>query len=752
MSELKFRAAWFPNIRSKVGTLKQIDGLFTESTAQNLPQMYRDNGSEYNIRKSRLPCYAVSTRHLSRQKNNGDNCAKAHTGLIAIDVDGFGNVPAAQDHRDRMQDMPGCVTAFLSPSHHGVKGIFRVDPIPSTAAEHTLAWGAVAARVQETLGVHVDDSGKDVTRLTYCSWDTHAEYWEDIPPLRWQKHAPADNSMDSGTIERPQTHTEGAQGANGRGGDIPVSMDLQRHLAGWAEPASCWAAMRDAAADFWMNWTTWEMYANLTPQSIIDCLTRFAKRTGHEKYVGREIERLVTDTVEKYDRGTYTPKPYDKATWALRDDKPAADGGNGAERDENAPKVLSAFMHDHRAIVAEILDDMTIALRYNTRAKRIEYSYLIGAEWIEMTDGFFHKLRSEMRADYRVLRRDANKKPYEWPINISEADLHSALKAIGHDNQIDPFENWLYEKVAKTRWDGEHRIERLYIDLFGALDDPLTRWAGRYLFLGVIQRTENPGCQLDEFPVLIGKQGIGKSQHLRYIFPEEHRNDWFSDDFDMSRSDQKKFESTCGFALIEMSEMAGFGAKEIEALKRYITSKVDVQRIPYSRITEVYPRQFVFVATTNNETPLPNDPSGNRRFVPIRLEHGANVEMYMDDNREQLWAEAYHMFRAGTEANLPRELHTLQEAAAEGARMVDSIAEELVAGLPNVPMTFTQISEKLRLIAGDMDEGALRLLSFPDSTRIRNALRSCGWSPPTNPTRWDGKMGRWWFPPLGGGV
>ena len=751
MSEPKFQATWFPSIRSHFGTVKPIDGLFTESRAQDLPALYLSDRDAYNARKATLPCYAVSTRHTRRKRNNGDNMAAQHTGLIAIDIDGFESVTAAEDARDNVQDMPGCITAFLSPSHHGVKGIFGVAPVPSTAAEHTLAWGAVAARVQEVLGVEVDDSGKDVTRMTYCSYDEDAEYWEDIPPLEWQKHAPDDDSMDSGTIERPQAHTEGAQGAKPRGGDIPVSMDLQRHLAGWSEPKSCWAAMRDAAADFWMNWTTWEMYAHLTPESIAACLTRFAKRTGHEKYVGSEIVRLVTETCEKFERGTYTPKPYDKATWAL----PDSGGGNGNGdngNDDDGPTMLSAEIHDHRAIVADVLDDMTIKLRYNTRAKRIEYSYLIGAEWIEMTDGFFHKLRSVLRANYRVMRKDSNKKPYPVAVKIGENDLHSALKAIGHDNQVDPFENWLYEKVAPTRWDGEHRIEKLYIDLFGAEDNPLTRWAGRYLFLGVIQRTENPGCQLDEFPVLIGKQGIGKSQHLRYIFPEHCRNDWFSDDFDMSRSDQKKFESTCGFALIEMSEMAGFGAKEIEALKRYITSKVDVQRIPYSRITEIYPRQFVFVATTNNETPLPNDPSGNRRFVPIRLEHGANVEVYMDDNREQLWAEAYHMFRAGTEANLPRELHALQESAAEGARMVDSIAEELVAGLPNVPMTFTQISEKLRLIAGDMDEGNLRLLSFPDTTRIRNALRSCGWSPPTTPTRFDGKMGRWWFPPLGVGA
>ena len=742
MSEPTLKAAWFASIRSRSGVVKSIEGLFTQSRAQDLPALYLADRDAYNARKSGLPCYAVSTTHTHRKRDNGGPMSAEHTGLIAVDLDGFETTAEAEDVRDNLQDMAGCITAFLSPSHHGVKGIFSVTPVPSTAAEHTLAWGAVAARVQDKLKVPVDDSGKDVTRMTYCSYDDAAEYWEDVPPLGWHAQAPPDDSVDTATTERPQTHSNGAQGAKS---PIPMSMDEQRHLAAWRAPASRWSAMRDACADFWMNWTTWEKYQDLSPADIVIALERFAHRTGAEKYVGAEIGRLVRETCDKFERGVYVEQ--ERAVWRDRD-------GNARSRpvdtdDDGMPTVLASELHDHRAIVAEVLDANTITVRYNTRASRLEYSYLIGGEWIDLSDGFFHKFRCELRSNYRVMRNDSNKKPYPVAVKISEADLHSALKAIGHDNQVDPFEQWLYQEVAEAKWDGEHRIERLYIDLFGAEDTPLTRWAARYLFLGPIQRTEEPACQLDEFPVLIGKQGIGKSQHLRYLFPASVRNDWFSDDFDMSRSDQKKFESTRGFALIEMSEMAGFGAKEIESLKRYITSKVDVQRIPFARIVEQFPRRFVFVATTNNETPLPNDPTGNRRFVPIRLEHGANVEAYMNDNREQLWAEAYHMYRGGEVANLSRHLYPQQQAAAEGARMVDSVAEELVAKLPKEPMTFTEIGEKLRLLAGDMDEGGIRLMSFPDTTRIRNALKICGWSQPTAPTRWDGTIGRWWMPPLG---
>ena len=750
----ELEAAWFMSNRNRHGSVRGLEGINTESKAQDLIFAYLENKDAYNRRKARLPAYMVSTTHTFRQRGNAENCAKLHTGLIVVDIDNFQTDSEAEDVREHLQELDGCVIAFLSPSHHGVKGIYKVHPVPTTVAEHEHAWRFVAEYVRGEAGVEIDESGKDVTRLTYSSWDSEAEFWGDsapilVPPMPAEPENPAGRVHHSPTDGEPMDALPPVGMANSAY-RIPDRMDDQRHLKEWREPQSCWSAMVAAAADFWINWPRWEKYKDIGMFDIAECLTRFAGRTGHDRYIGAEIQRLVEDTAKKFERGVYVEQ--EKSVWRDNEGKAVSrpiDQTGPHQATKDAPKILNCSMHDHRGIVEEVLDDKTIKIRYNTRANRLEYSFVMGWEWPEVTDGFFHDLRSDLRSNYRVMRRDTNKKPYEWPITIGENDLHSALKAIGYGNQIDPFEQWLYEKVATTKWDGEHRVARLYIDLFGAEDTPLTRWAGMYLFLGIIQRTENPGCQLDEFPVLIGTQGIGKSQHLRYIFPEEYRNQWFSDDFDMSRSDQKRFESTQGFALIEMSEMAGFGLKEIEALKRYITSKVDVQRIPYARVTESHARRFIFVATTNNETPLPNDPSGNRRFVPIRLEHGNNVEAWMNDNREQLWAEAYHMYRAGETANLDRELHPQQKVAAESARNVDAIVEELIAQLPQETMTFTEIGEKMRLIQNELSESEYRLLSFPDTTRIRNALLTAGWSMPTAPTRFDGQMGRWWMPPRG---
>ena len=72
----------------------------------------------------------------------------------------------------------------------------------------------------------------------------------------------------------------------------------------------------------------------------------------------------------------------------------------------------------------------------------------------------------------------------------------------------------------------------------------------------------------------------------------------------------------------------------------------------YRRNTEPLPRRCIIVGTTNIDQALPNDPSGNRRFVPVAVWAGkrghAGVRAYLDEHREQLWAEALALWRAGT--------------------------------------------------------------------------------------------------------
>ena len=117
-------------------------------------------------------------------------------------------------------------------------------------------------------------------------------------------------------------------------------------------------------------------------------------------------------------------------------------------------------------------------------------------------------------------------------------------------------------------------------------------------------------------------------------------------------------------------------------MKNFLTRQDDGSvRLAYRRNPETMLRRCVLIGTSNDETPLPNDPTGNRRFVVVNLNKGSNVELYMTENRDQLWAEALHRYRQGERANLPRDLYSDQAKLNNQARCKDELLEDQILKL-----------------------------------------------------------------------
>ena len=224
-------------------------------------------------------------------------------------------------------------------------------------------------------------------------------------------------------------------------------------------------------------------------------------------------------------------------------------------------------------------------------------------------------------------------------------------------------------------------MDRWLADLFTWESHPeLVTWVGRYLFLAPIQRAFVPGIKLDETPVLIGPQGCGKSALTKGLVPDPA---WHSDAVDFAARDRELVESMQGRVVIELGEMAGVGRRELSTLKAFLTRTDDGQhRMAYARHAVEAPRRCIFVGTANAAS-LPNDPTGNRRFVAIQTKDKratCRVETYMDAHRDTLYAAALARFTfEGWTANLPYALAEAQGRANEAARVGDEMVEEIVA-------------------------------------------------------------------------
>jgi predicted P-loop ATPase len=146
-------------------------------------------------------------------------------------------------------------------------------------------------------------------------------------------------------------------------------------------------------------------------------------------------------------------------------------------------------------------------------------------------------------------------------------------------------------------------------------DEAMYRW-----FCGTVRVARQPGNTLQWLPILIGKQGCGKSQFCRFLIPDNFQ-DTLCGEITTPLDTLKKEPYRLHTAFLhELAEIDDKMRKESDSspLKNLVTAKNDDCRFPYDRLPVKLKRQFVIIGTTNRDT-LFVDPTGNRRYLPIKI-------------------------------------------------------------------------------------------------------------------------------------
>ena len=393
----------------------------------------------------------------------------------------------------------------------------------------------------------------------------------------------------------------------------------------------------------------------------------------------------------------------------------------------------------------EGLKCLSVELRYNTRANRAELNQFTRG-WLPMNDRIAASLRDILATRvFSVVKSDVvtteNQTHFvDWeirapqdvasgkvkPLKFSMVAWGDAVNVLLAKNEIDPFVEWL---EALPEWDKTPRLD-LWLTRCFIINDrmALAELAGRGVLLGAVTRAYEPGAKLDEMAVLIGRGGIGKSTCLRFLLPKD-RDDWFSDALNLSADSKTRAESLLGRVVAEVSEMQGATRADMDSLKAFLSRQDDGSiRLAYRKDPELMLRRCVLVGTADKPTPLPNDPN-LRRFVPIYLDDGnpAVLREYLDEHRQQLWAEALAVYRQGAEARLPDEPKAMQEEATNRARSRDTVVEDAVSEWTqgNDGFTMGELACGVHLIDSN-DKGAR--LQMRDQHRLGQVLESLGYA------------------------
>ena len=191
------------------------------------------------------------------------------------------------------------------------------------------------------------------------------------------------------------------------------------------------------------------------------------------------------------------------------------------------------------------------------------------------------------------------------------------------------------EYLDALKWDGKKRAETILIDCLGAEDTPYVRAVTRKFLLAARKRVYEPGCKFDQMLVLVGPQGIGKSELWRRLGKDWHSDNLFISDM----QDKAGTEKLEGHWIVEVAELVGMRRTEVESIKGFLSRGSDNFRPAYARTTETFERQSVIVGTTNESSGFLRDTTGNRRFWIVCVDGTGKAPAQWGLDPDQVWAE-----------------------------------------------------------------------------------------------------------------
>lgn len=299
---------------------------------------------------------------------------------------------------------------------------------------------------------------------------------------------------------------------------------------------------------------------------------------------------------------------------------------------------------------------------------------------------------------------------YHGFMPISVETLRRALYLASLKDRYDSYIEW----ARGLEWDGVPRVERFLIDYLGCADTPYHRAVGLYWWTALAGRLLEPGIQADMVPVILGAQGIGKTQLLKAIapLPDTYR------EADMGARDADTSRVILGALVVELAEMRGLRTRGNESIKAWVTRQREVWVPKFKEQARSYARRCLFIGTTNDDELL-DDATGERRWLPFEAPKVDLAAVKRD--MLQLWAEAVWLFDMAGIAwedaqRLAPEVH-------DNFKVIDAWEEPVRRWLDGQPDLTQTTTTQVAVLALNLEE---REVNQTVQQRIGKILHKCG--------------------------
>ena len=567
-----------------------------------MPFTYRnDDGSfgGYEDWPKNLPriCFALEQEH-----RKGERITKNYTGLVLLEVNNLPGGDEAAAVRNGAAEMPQTLMAFVGADGKSVRIVCRGELFPNEAKRlgaevlpteeenivlfHENLYERARMIYNGQLGVTVEKLEPKPQRICYMSSDNDLIY----NPLATPIYAKAEKATES--LNRQSSAVE------------PIGADHYRNMHTVFE------------FNFSKAFDDTEGISDDEERrhALLSRLAQYCQETGlamapamHQammKSMFWDEDELVKKVFENAYREEYVEKYMQR---------------KGIQRTKTIPPETLLTMK------INIFLNANYELRKNVMRGVAEYRVRTGI-------GFsFQDLTEEARNSITM-------RALEQGIRCWDKDIRRYVNS-DDIKRYDPVNDYLEHL---PRWDGKDRVTPL-------AERIPTEWqAWTHLFhiwmrsmvamwLGKGQLTGNALV-----PLLIGRQGCGKSSFCRILLPRELQ-DYYNDRINFKNENDLNL-GLSSFGLINLDEFDRVTQRQQIVLK-YLVSTADLKyRPPYGKAYTSNRRYASFIGTTNEQTPL-TDPSGSRRFLCVFID--GDIDFETPVQHHQLYAQLMHEIRQG---------------------------------------------------------------------------------------------------------
>jgi hypothetical protein len=238
---------------------------------------------------------------------------------------------------------------------------------------------------------------------------------------------------------------------------------------------------------------------------------------------------------------------------------------------------------------------------------------------------------------------------------ISKEIALDCLVKIAKANPYDPIKNYLNHVAAHEQPTYIDRLASTYLRPEDSTTPEPTLYDHmiRCTLIGAVRRIYEPGAKHDNATVLMGEQGARKSSFWAAIGGE-----FFSDALkDIGSKDDLMVLHRSW--IMEWAELDHITSKKHAGqVKAFLSQSTDLFRIPYGKATEAFPRRCIIVGSTNRDTGLLVDETGNRRFwvIPVTCTLAKPIDVSsLLKERDAIWSAAVAAYRNGEPSVLTAE-------------------------------------------------------------------------------------------------